>query len=239
MYIAPLPDWKACGRGAGKGKGRQSAWAGAQGGMPLPKEGKLAMEQARRNDSPTHSSLYLMPAAVGQQNLPKNASFSRTHKRCFNRPSRGQVASVIRPVSITMMFVVYCVVELCNPYQFRATPSPMPRATPLRAARKRHTGAALGLRARAAKPQLRQIDVGRLHRGRAVLPRSQHSESRCSGGPSTHGLSCSQRARVRAALCVRSTCSRTHAYRPCTSFHRWCTRSRPATPTCTARLAPL
>ena len=27
-----------------------------------------------------------------------------------------QVASVIRPVSITMLFVVYCVVALCNPY---------------------------------------------------------------------------------------------------------------------------
>lgn len=41
--------------------------------MPLPKEGKQAMEQ---------------------------------------------VASVIRPVSITMLLVVYCVVELCNPYSF-------------------------------------------------------------------------------------------------------------------------
>ncbi len=27
-----------------------------------------------------------------------------------------QVASVIRPVSVTMLFVVYCVVALCNPY---------------------------------------------------------------------------------------------------------------------------
>ena len=29
-----------------------------------------------------------------------------------------QVASVIRPVSITMLFVVYCMVALCNPYSF-------------------------------------------------------------------------------------------------------------------------
>ena len=27
-----------------------------------------------------------------------------------------QVASVIRPVSITMAFVVFCVTQLCNPY---------------------------------------------------------------------------------------------------------------------------
>ena len=27
-----------------------------------------------------------------------------------------QVASVIRPVGVTMLFVVYCVVALCNPY---------------------------------------------------------------------------------------------------------------------------